>query len=230
MKLYADGVVYLQNYDLAFMITEKRELPMCIYQEIKAQVPEGTERIDLRDEYNFAWQFRTVSAVEWLTDCRYILDYGELRFCTLNDLDELLLGAYDAWYGLAMSCEGVANIDPEILAELQDFGHIIQSLMVLIQYRQGQTEFPNLPEEYRAPVFPEVAEEDDKYFGPYYDEYLDADPANEFYQESYPMYSPSTDYSWPVDGFFPGFDRPIKRRTQGPGLHRRLEHSRRHKL
>lgn len=230
MKLYANGVVYLQNYDLAFMITGKRAMPICIYQEIKAQLPEGTERIDLTDEYNFAWKFRTVESVAWLMDCAYILDYGELRSCTVDDLDDLLLAAYDSWYELVEIADGEEGANNEVMDELHDFSQIIKTLMSLIKYREGEIDFPNLPEEYRAPVFPDTVEADDKYFDNYHDEYLDAEPANEFYQVPHPMHHPFTDYSWPVNGFFPGLDRPIRRRTQGPGLHRRLEYSRKRKL
>lgn len=149
MKLYANDQMYLQNYDLAYMIVEREELPNYIYEEINNQVPPGTTSIDLTDEFNFAWKFRAIHSIEWLMDCEYILDYNEFKDYSMEELDKLIDDYLETWTNLASNISFSENICDEEANDFYNLSQNLYSLKVLSEYKEGIIAFPNLPDEYR---------------------------------------------------------------------------------
>lgn len=149
MKLFVNKQVYLQSFDLAFMIREKKQIPDFIIEEIRGQLPEGTTRIDLTHEYDFAWVFKTLASVDWLMSRSYILDFGELMYCTLEDLEQIQTDAYDAWTFVENYADYLRYIAPdEAILDPSDYNEIIYSAQVIKGQKIGAIEFSGLPENY----------------------------------------------------------------------------------
>ena len=149
MKLFANQQVYLQNFDLAYMIREKKQIPEFVIKEIQEQLPPGAKRIDLTHEFDFAWVFKTLTSISWLMSRSYILDFGELMYGTLNDLEQIQTDAYDAWTLVENYADYIKSVAPdEIILEPSDYNEIIYSAEVMKGQKIGTIEFSGLPENY----------------------------------------------------------------------------------
>ncbi len=160
MKLYANNQVYLQGYDLTYMITVRKELPSFILAELKEQLDQAKTRENLSNQFNFAFKFQTIQSVKWLMECEYILDYLDYRNCSTDELDAIIEISLETWYNMMFDEGYPESINDYALAEdlgemsdfLRDFCNLSQniySLSLLQKYKSGEIDFPNLPEEYR---------------------------------------------------------------------------------
>lgn len=207
MKLYANKQVYLQNFDLAYMFREQKRIPDFIIEEIEGQLPYGTTRIGLTDDFDFAWVFKTLASIDWLMECGYILNFDELNYSTMRQLEKIQMDAFDAW-SAAENCTEYSELisATETVLEPTDFNQIIYSVQAMMGYKTGVIDFPNLPEEYDQGYCEETE---------YY-------PRDEYYY-------PEDEY-YPPEGYYQEAHRHNERETirrfPAGKLHRRLENCR----
>ena len=91
--------------------------------------------LNITDEYNFAWQFRTLESIEWLMDCEYILDYNDFKDYSLWELEEIQETYFEAWREMVAYPAIQEEDDYEALIEFCNLSENMYSLQILYEYK-----------------------------------------------------------------------------------------------
>lgn len=146
MKLRIGEKVFLQKYEIAFLLCETKDFPADILRE--AAEPGGVFRINSpMDCFRFDCKFENPANVEWLSAQDWILDYDEY---VQMPLDELAACREDLQHEI-LSCQELFRSGQGNLETLYKLDHQDASIRGIIEFRKGRTEFV-FPSEYDGPV------------------------------------------------------------------------------
>ena len=152
MKLKVGEKVYLQNYDIAFIVYELDSLPIEISNELfsKNDIFHTSGR---NNNLRFEYSFEDPEAIEWLMSRDWIIDFDEYIDKSLSELESLLdqlCSEHSAKTGEfnTKSVEYRKEHYDEETDEYNKREHRIDSLHLLINFRKGEIGFV-FPKEYQ---------------------------------------------------------------------------------
>ena len=167
MKLKIGEKVYLQKYDVAYILNDVNSVPASIFEESLSLEDEDGERGFFfmdgpRDSLSFECAFERPGSIKWLMEQEWILDYEEYAETPLAELeafgerlnDEYLdfireFNAHDDAYR-------EKHLDEES-EKKRNLEHKISSVGALIALRQGKVKF-SFPDEYQDKAASDTAD------------------------------------------------------------------------
>lgn len=144
MKLRYNNRVFLQQYDVAFLLDMPSEVPSQVYDEIFLK-DAFYDKCSI-DGYGFIYSFIKRESVEWLMSQDYILDYDDYRGYSPQDLERMISQTNQEFDELSKEfskkdkrCRDLHF--NEMNLENAKIGHRIKSLVALYKYRNLEIEF-----------------------------------------------------------------------------------------
>ena len=147
MKLKIGEKVYVQKYDVAFILHELHEFPADIYAEIFGE--EGNRAFYINgvdDQYEFDQAFERPESAKWIMEQPWLMNFDHYKTLPVSELETI----YD---DMAKNCtQGIAefNAQSEEYREehFEEFdqkyckdGHFIFSLGAMINYLKKEVKF-----------------------------------------------------------------------------------------
>lgn len=159
MKVEVDEKVYLQKYDVAYILHDLNSIPATVMNEVFGDGEDGFFFMnDLTDAFRFESVFENPANVKWLMEQDWIVDYDEYSEMPLPELEALverLKLEYDAGIG-----EFNARNEAYRKKHFEEIGdkfhkdrHKISSLGYLISARKGKVTFV-FPDGYQGKTTP----------------------------------------------------------------------------
>ncbi len=160
MKLYANNQVYLQTYEMSFIISDWRTRPDFVLRDILELIHKEDAKEHLDDPYCFYWKFQTAQSIEWLMNYEAIVDYQKYWKCSIAELEDHMRRCMIKWEEMLISPEYDTRFKEEYLnchckkksdfyIQFEELTHTLFSWRRFVKYKKGIIDFPNLPEEYR---------------------------------------------------------------------------------
>ncbi len=146
MKIKIGKKVYLQRYDLDFAVHKLCYIPRDFRDELSEKKMWNRARSDdQKSALNFDCVFEKPGSVAWIMEQNWILDYEELNQMSIVDVKALLF-KQDARFHALIDKWNKGDIVETIRArsDLNRKKHIIDSIEIMIEYREGRMQ-PKLP-------------------------------------------------------------------------------------
>lgn len=145
MKLKIGEKVYLQKYEVAFMMHELNYIHSSVYDELFAQ--QGFFSISgTNDSYDFACSFEDPESVEWLMTQDWIVDYEKYAKLSVSELISVIENIGKEY---SNSLAKFDNEDEEYKEshlseareEFKKYDHMLGSLADLLSAKNGKLKF-----------------------------------------------------------------------------------------
>ena len=158
MKLKIDDTVYLQKYEVAYIMHALNRFPSSILQETFGGKDTGMFffMCDLeQDGFSFECAYKEPKNVEWLMKQDWIVDYDKYPEDMSPDEIETLRGRLEAEFDADVNEFNNKDNDyktkhyNEESEKFDKRGHEITSLEYLIKFRKGEAEF-SFPDEFQG--------------------------------------------------------------------------------
>ena len=145
MKLKIKDKVYLQKYEIAFILEELESIPGCVYCEFMDKHRffsiNGTE-----DKYNFDCVFENPESIKWLMEQDWIVDYKKFAkmsaaelISTIEHVDEEYTTKLDKFN--AKDDTYRSKHYSKAVEEFGKYEHQLESLSVLLAAKTGKLNF-----------------------------------------------------------------------------------------
>ena len=147
MKLKIGDEMYLQKYDVAYIIHELNVFPDTIMQEMLCGDGDMFFIMNgVKDAMKFSIAFKRPENIKWLLEQDYLLDYEGYKKKSVSEL-ETLYQSLKAVYFASMEEFGDDEYEDEA-DSFEKLGHKIASLKYLIDMNKGELCF-TFPDGYR---------------------------------------------------------------------------------
>lgn len=147
MKLKIGDKVYLQKYDVAFILSEVSEIPASFPNEVFGNNEKGYFCMDIEENgFRFENVFESKSCVDWLMAQDWLVDYDEHVKDSLSELEALALSLKSSYNtgALEFNAHDEEYKTKRYEAESERYGklrHKITSIECLIASRKGTIKF-----------------------------------------------------------------------------------------
>lgn len=155
MKLKIGDKVYLQKYEIAYIVHNPNGAPGGLFNELfSGGSAEYFYMSSPEDGYQFKCVFKDPENVNWLMAQSWLVDFDTFSKMKLDDLEdsyERLRAEYRTSveeYNSKDKEYRIVHYD-EVWNSLDRLGHKVTSLNELIKYRKGKVKFV-FPDEYRS--------------------------------------------------------------------------------
>ena len=155
MKVKVGKKVYLQKYDVAYILHDLNSIPATVMNEVSGDGEDGFFFMnDPTDAFRFEFIFENPASVKWLMEQDWIVDYDEYAGMPLAELESLCerlkVEHSESIDGFNAKDEAYRKMHFDTQKDnLNKLGHKIVSLEHLVGFRKDNVKFI-FPDEYRG--------------------------------------------------------------------------------
>lgn len=88
MKLRIGNNIYLQKYDVAFIMNDELEVPHSFYQEAKINFSSFSIK-SVEDQYTFGCVFKDKETIDWINNQDWLLDFNHWRSLPRSEIESI---------------------------------------------------------------------------------------------------------------------------------------------
>lgn len=153
MKLKIGDIIYLQKYEISYILHELNDFPGSLMQEILYSRGDTLFTMNSsRDAMHFETVFKMPENVKWFLDQDYILDYDEYKKKSISELEALYQDLKAIYFANMEEFDDLEDEEREDeIDKFEKLGHKILSLKYLIDMKKGRINFV-FPEEYQDDI------------------------------------------------------------------------------
>ena len=153
MKLKIGNKVYLQKYEVAFIMNYLSKFPASFLNETFSDANDGIFMMNAlgNDTFDFKTVYEDPKTVAWLMEQTWLADFDIYSKMPLDELEESLerLKSEHSTRSDELEAEG-EDYQEEDIESLNKLAHKINSLGFLVMFRRGKRNFI-FPEGYKCP-------------------------------------------------------------------------------